>query len=35
MQQRKAITRDEGIMLGKPTVAGTRLTVEPREAGGG
>ena len=28
MQQRKAITKDEGVMLGKPTVAGTRLTVE-------
>jgi uncharacterized protein (DUF433 family) len=27
-QQRKAITKDEGVMLGKPTVAGTRLTVE-------
>ena len=28
MQQRKAITKDEGVMLGKPTVAGTRLAVE-------
>jgi uncharacterized protein (DUF433 family) len=28
MQRRKAITKDEGVMLGKPTVAGTRLTVE-------
>lgn len=28
MQHRKAITKDEGVMLGKPTVAGTRLTVE-------
>ncbi len=28
MQQRKTIARDEGVMLGKPTVAGTRLTVE-------
>jgi uncharacterized protein (DUF433 family) len=28
MQQRKAITKDEGVMLGKPTIAGTRLTVE-------
>ncbi len=28
MQQRKAITKDEGVMLGKPTVAGTRLSVE-------
>src|SRR3712207_5133087 len=28
MQVRGAIARDEGIMLGKPTVAGTRLTVE-------
>ena len=28
MQQRKAIKKDEGVMLGKPTVAGTRLTVE-------
>ncbi len=28
MQQRKAITKDEGAMLGKPTVAGTRLTVD-------
>jgi uncharacterized protein (DUF433 family) len=28
VQQRKTITKDEGIMLGKPTVAGTRLTVE-------
>jgi uncharacterized protein (DUF433 family) len=28
MQQRKGITKDEGVMLGKPTVAGTRLTVE-------
>ena len=28
MHQRKAITKDEGVMLGKPTIAGTRLTVE-------
>lgn len=28
MQQHRAIARDEGVMLGKPTVAGTRLTVE-------
>ena len=28
VQQRKAIAKDEGVMLGKPTVAGTRLTVE-------
>ena len=28
MQQRRAIAKDEGIMLGKPTIAGTRLTVE-------
>ena len=28
MQQRKTITKDEGVMLGKPTVAGTRLTVQ-------
>jgi uncharacterized protein (DUF433 family) len=28
MRQRKAITKDEGVLLGKPTVAGTRLTVE-------
>jgi uncharacterized protein (DUF433 family) len=28
LQQRKAITKDEGVMLGKPTIAGTRLTVE-------
>jgi len=28
VQQRKGITKDEGVMLGKPTVAGTRLTVE-------
>src|SRR3712207_9296669 len=28
MQRRKAITKDEGVMLGKPTIAGTRLTVE-------
>ena len=28
MRQRKAITKDEGVMLGKPTIAGTRLTVE-------
>ena len=28
MQQRKTITKDEGVMLGKPTVSGTRLTVE-------
>jgi uncharacterized protein (DUF433 family) len=28
MRQRKAIAKDEGVMLGKPTVAGTRLTVE-------
>jgi uncharacterized protein (DUF433 family) len=28
MQQRRAITKNEGVMLGKPTVAGTRLTVE-------
>ncbi len=28
MQQRRAIARDEGVMLGKPTVAGTRLTLE-------
>ncbi len=28
IQQRKAITKDEGVMLGKPTIAGTRLTVE-------
>jgi uncharacterized protein (DUF433 family) len=28
MQQRRGIARDEGVMLGKPTVAGTRLTVE-------
>jgi uncharacterized protein (DUF433 family) len=28
VQQRKTIAKDEGVMLGKPTVAGTRLTVE-------
>jgi uncharacterized protein (DUF433 family) len=28
MQQRQAITKDVAVMLGKPTVAGTRLTVE-------
>lgn len=28
MQERKAIAKDEVVMLGKPTVAGTRLTVE-------
>src|SRR5215210_7843715 len=28
MQQRKVITKDEGVILGKPTVSGTRLTVE-------
>jgi len=28
MQQRRVIARDEGVVLGKPTVAGTRLTVE-------
>jgi uncharacterized protein (DUF433 family) len=28
MRQHKAIAKDEGVMLGKPTVAGTRLTVE-------
>ncbi len=28
MQQRRGIARDEGVMLGQPTVAGTRLTVE-------
>ena len=28
MQQRKAITKDEGVMLGKSTFAGTRLAVE-------
>jgi uncharacterized protein (DUF433 family) len=28
MQRRKAITKNEGVMFGKPTVAGTRLTVE-------
>ncbi len=28
MQHRKAITKDEGVMLGKPTIAGTRLSVE-------
>jgi len=28
VRQRKAIAKDEGVMLGKPTVAGTRLTVE-------
>jgi hypothetical protein len=28
MQQRKAIAKDEGVMLGKPTVSGTPLTVE-------
>lgn len=28
MQQPRAIAKDEGVMLGKPTVAGTRLTVE-------
>ena len=28
MQQRRTIAKDEGVMLGKPTVAGTRLTVE-------
>ena len=28
MQQRKGIGKDEGVMLGKPTLAGTRLTVE-------
>jgi uncharacterized protein (DUF433 family) len=28
MRQYKAIAKDEGVMLGKPTVAGTRLTVE-------
>jgi uncharacterized protein (DUF433 family) len=28
MQQRRGIAKDEGVMLGKPTVAGTRLTVE-------
>jgi len=28
VQQWKTIMKDEGVMLGKPTVAGTRLTVE-------
>jgi uncharacterized protein (DUF433 family) len=28
VQHRKTITKDEGVMLGKPIVAGTRLTVE-------
>ncbi len=28
IQQRKAITKGEGVMLGKPTIAGTRLSVE-------
>lgn len=28
MQQRRVIAKDEGVMLGKPIVAGTRLTVE-------
>lgn len=28
MRQYKTIAKDEGVMLGKPTVAGTRLTVE-------
>jgi len=28
VQQRKTITKNEGVMLGKPIVAGTRLTVE-------
>ncbi len=28
MQRRKTITKDDGVMLGKPIVAGTRLTVE-------
>jgi len=28
MQQRNAIAKDEGIALGKPTLAGTSLTVE-------
>jgi uncharacterized protein (DUF433 family) len=28
MHRRKAIAKDEAVMLGKPTVAGTRLTVE-------
>ena len=28
MQQRRTIAKDEDVMLGKPTVAGTRLTVE-------
>jgi uncharacterized protein (DUF433 family) len=28
VRQRKAIAKDEGVMLGKPTVAGTRLTME-------
>lgn len=28
MRQYKAIAKDEGVMLGKPIVAGTRLTVE-------
>ena len=28
MHRRKAIAKDEGVMLGKPTIAGTRLTVE-------
>jgi uncharacterized protein (DUF433 family) len=28
VQQWKTITKDEAVMLGKPTVAGTRLTVE-------
>jgi uncharacterized protein (DUF433 family) len=28
MRHRKTITKDEGVMLGKPIVAGTRLTVE-------
>lgn len=28
VQQRRMIAKDEGVMLGKPTIAGTRLTVE-------
>ena len=28
MRQRRGIARDEGVMPGKPAVAGTRLTVE-------
>jgi uncharacterized protein (DUF433 family) len=28
VQQWKTITKDEAVMLGKPTIAGTRLTVE-------